>query len=229
MKRREMLRLSLGGLLLGPLSLRALAAPTSPAVSPDKALEMLKEGNRRYVEGLKTGGSGRNAQRRDQVAESQSPYAIILGCADSRVAPEVLFDAGIGDLFVVRVAGNIVSPANYGIMGSLEFGVKVLGAGLIVVLGHSACGAVDAAIKTIDGNDELPGSVEGIVDAIRPAARNSKGSSGDALANATVANVKMGMQRLPKTSEILKSAIDQGRLKVAGGVYDLRSGEVTFV
>lgn len=212
---------------MGSLSLKALAAEAG--VPADKAMEMLREGNRRYVEGLKTGGSGRGAERRSQTAEGQHPYAMVLACADSRTAPEVFFDAGIGDLFVVRVAGNIVSQANYGVLGSLEFGHAVLGANLLVVLGHSSCGAVRSALDTIDGNSELPGSIEGVVDAIRPAARRIQGKPGDPLVNATLANVQVGMERLPKSSDLLREAVAAGKLKIAGGIYDLKSGEVVFL
>jgi carbonic anhydrase len=227
MKRRTILRIGLAGLLSGSLTKFSAAAGTT--VTAEQALQKLKEGNQRYIAGMKTGGSGRSGERRDQVAESQSPYAIILGCADSRVAPEVLFDTGIGDLFVVRVAGNIVSNANYGIMGSVEFGHLVLGAPLIVVLGHSSCGAVQGALDTIAKDGELPGSIEGVVDSIRPAARRSKGQPGDPLVNATRVNVQEGIKRLPRYSEILQQSSASGKLKIVGGVYDLRSGAVEFL
>ncbi len=227
MKRRDLFRLGLGAVLVGSMGRVSLGQTSS--VGPDEALKRLKEGNERYVSGLKTGGSGRSADRRAELTGSQSPYAMVLGCADSRVAPEILFDAGIGDLFVVRVAGNIVSAANYGIMGSIEFGHAVLGSNLIVVLGHSACGAVRGALDTIANDKELPGSIEGVVDAIRPAARRSKGLPGDPLVNATRVNVEEGVKRLPLYSEILQGAVAAGKLKIVGGVYDLKSGAVDWV
>ncbi len=200
-----------------------------PGISADEALKRLMDGNARYLAELKDGPSRRNADSRAKVAESQYPHSIILGCADSRVAPEVFFDAGIGDLFVVRVAGNTISAANYGVMGSLEYAVAVLKVPLLMVMGHENCGAVDAAIKTIHADTELPGSIESLVEAIRPAAREAKGQAGDGLHNAIVANVKLTTTRLTKQSGILEEAVSKGQLKIVGSVYDLKSGAVKLV
>lgn len=217
MTRRQLLAGSLA-LCLTP---RLWAQPSN--VSADEALRLLMEGNARYVAGRKQ--SERGAERRQALSQSQYPFAAILGCADSRVAPEVLFDAGIGELFVVRVAGNIASRSNYGILGSLEYAVAVLRTPLIYVLGHENCGAVDAAIKSIKDDSELPGSVEGIVEAIRPAARASKNQPGDPLHNAIVANVREVKGRLTDYSGILKAS----GVRIEGGVYDLATGKVTPV
>ena len=129
------------------------------------------------------------------LAEGQAPTAIIVACADSRVAPELIFDQGIGDLFVVRVAGNVVSEAGPVIKGSLEFAVAELGARLIMVLGHSACGAVKAAIAHIESSDELPGSIGGLVEVIKPAVRDAKDEPGDKLENMIRANVGKCVER----------------------------------
>ncbi|MEW6282613.1 MAG: carbonic anhydrase [Candidatus Eremiobacterota bacterium] len=215
MTRRQILQIGACLALAGRA--RAGTRPT-----PEQALQLLMQGNDRYVKGRKA--ADRGPDRRGQTSESQYPIAAILGCADSRVAPEVLFDAGIGELFVVRVAGNIVSQANYGILGSLEYATAVLDTPLIFVLGHSNCGAVAAALKSIQEEQELPGAIEGIVEAIRPAARRSPG-----LEPAIAENVRLGVERLPQKSVILHQRVAQGKLKLAGGVYDLASGKVTPV
>ena len=155
--------------------------------------------------------------------------AVIVGCADSRVSPEVVFDQGVGDLFVVRVAGNIVSGAGPSVKGSIEFAVAELGARLIVVLGHGACGAVKAAIEHIDANDVLPGSIRDLVDLIRPAAAAVRGKPGDKLDNAIKANVEQGVERLKGLDPILSGMVKKGELKVVGAVYELRTGLVKFL
>lgn len=226
-------RQALGALMAGalaPLVGGAWAdAPPERITDPDQAWQILLDGNKRYVAGQKTAGSGRGSERRLQTAPRQYPYAALLACADSRTAPEIFFDAGIGDLFVVRVAGNVVTLADHNVLGSLEFAVAELGAPLVVVLGHTNCGAMVAAKRTLDADGELPGSLEAMVDAIRPAARAARGMSGDPLKNVTDENVRLGVTRLRESHPILAPYIAKGKLKVAGGVYDLASGEVRVV
>ena len=159
------------------------------ARDPDSVLARLLEGNKRFVSGQLV-HPGRRPEDFAALAEGQAPVAIIVGCADSRVAPELVFDQGVGDLFVVRVAGNIVSGAGPTVKGSIEFAVAELGARLIMVLGHSQCGAVKAAIEHIDANDALPGSIRDLVDVIRPAVAAVRGKPGDKLDNAIKANVE---------------------------------------
>lgn len=227
MNRRQLL---LGSASLAVASMLGRPAAAQDVVSdPQVALRMLKEGNERYVAGLKTSGSGRGADRRGQVTQRQTPYATILSCADSRVAPEVLFDAGIGDLFVIRIAGNIVSGSNYGVIGSAEFAAAVLKAPLVLVLGHENCGAVRAAIDTIDRKETLPGAIEDIVEAIRPAAESARGQAGDGLHNAIAENVKLGMKRLRMMSTVLPPMLESGKVQIVGGIYDLGSGRVSFL
>ena len=146
--------------------------------------------------------------------------AAIVGCADSRVAPELVFDQGVGDLFVVRVAGNIVSGAGPTVKGSIEFAVAVLGARLIMVLGHTQCGAVKAAIEHIDSNDALPGSIGELIDPIRPAVTAVKGKPGDKLENVIRANVLMGVEKLKSLDPDPVEAGQDGRIE--GGRRDLR-------
>lgn len=224
MNRKEFLRAS-----AAVAALALLPGSAHAETNADQALNLLREGNRRYLEGLKTGMGNRGQDRRTQVSQTQRPHAIILSCADSRVAPEVFFDSGIGELFVVRIAGNIVSGSNYGVIGSCEFAAAVLESPLLVVVGHENCGAVKAAIDTIDRKSTLPGAIEDIVEAIRPAAQTSQGQAGDALHNAIVENVKNGMKRLPSMSSLLSERIAGGKLKVTGAVYDLESGRVEFL
>ena len=226
--RREFVRLT--GLAAGaaglalPLTGRAeasrprLATPTP--CSPD-----LLEGNKRFVSGQLV-HPGRTPADFAALAEGQAPLAIIVGCADSRVAPELIFDQGVGDLFVVRVAGNIVSGAGPTVKGSIEFAVAELGARLIMVLGHTQCGAVKAAIAHIDANDALPGSIGDLIDPIRPAVRAVQGNPGDKLENVTNANIAMGVERLKNLDPIVSKFAKTGELKVVGAVYELRTGAV---
>ena len=229
--RREFVRIT--GLAAG-VSALAIPAPgrsdiqLAVAVDPDKVLARLVEGNRRFVSGQLV-HPGRKPEDFAPLAEGQAPLAIIVGCADSRVSPEIVFDQGVGELFVVRVAGNAVSGAGPFVKGSVEFAVAELGARLIVVLGHEACGAVKAAVAHIDANDTLPGSIRDLVEVIRPAAAAVRGKPGDKLDNAIKANVAMGVERLKGLDPILSPLVKKGELKVVGAVYELRTGAVTWL
>jgi carbonic anhydrase len=205
----------------------AAAAPVAKP-GPDAVLTGLLEGNQRFVKGELL-HPGRRPEDFAPLAEGQAPAAIVIACADSRVAPELVFDQGVGDLFVVRVAGNVVTNAGPLVKGSIEFAVAELGARLIIVLGHSACGAVKAAVAHIDANDTLPGSIRELVDLIRPAAASVRGKPGDKVNNAIDANVKMSVDRLKTLDPILAPLVKTGELKVVGGVYDLRSGRVNLL
>jgi len=226
--RREFMRLS--GLAVGATALALPAtglAACRPAQArdPDAVLARLLEGNKRFVSGQLV-HPGRRPEDFAALAEGQAPIAIIIGCADSRVAPELVFDQGVGDLFVVRVAGNIVSGAGPTVKGSIEFAVAELGARLIMVLGHSQCGAVKAAIEHIDANDALPGSIGELIDPIRPAVVAVKGRPGDKLVNVTRANVERGVERLKGLDPIVSKFVKTGELKVVGATYELRTGLV---
>lgn len=194
---------------------------------PDDVLKSLLEGNQRFVEG-KLEHPGRSPKDFQALAEGQAPPAIILGCADSRVPPEVVFDQGVGELFVVRGAGNMVGSGPI-LKGSIEFAVGVLGARLIMVLGHTACGACDSAIKFIDDKESLPGSIEGLVDYIRPSVRAVAGQPGDKLANVTKANVLAGVKKLSELGPILPDLVKSSELKIVGAIYDLATGKVEVV
>lgn len=197
--------------------------------TPAQALKLLKEGNLRYINDTNTDGTGQGAKRRAEVARGQRPHSIILSCSDSRVIPEVFFDTGLGELFVVRVAGNIVSGSNYGIIGSCEYGAAVLSCPLLMVIGHENCGGVKSAIETIERKTTLPGSIEDLVEAIRPAVESSKAQPGNALENAIKENVRHSMRRLTTMSSLLDEKVKTGKLMIVGGVYDLDSGVVTFL
>jgi carbonic anhydrase len=214
-------------LLAGAASTRAAyAQPVRAADSPDAALALLTEGNARYV--------ANQPRHRDfsatrvRTAVGQKPFASILGCADSRVAPELAFDQGPGDLFVVRVAGNFVTGEG---MGSLEFGSAVLGSRLIMVLGHTSCGAVDATVAALQKGNQLPGDIAGLATAMKPGIEPvlKEGGSSDLVARATVANVRYNVERLQKETPILSGLIAKKQLRVVGGVYDLATGKVTLV
>jgi carbonic anhydrase len=205
----------------------ATAAQAKDGPKPDDVLKALLAGNKRFVEG-KLEHPGRTPKDFQALAAGQAPPAIILGCADSRVAPEILFDQGVGDLFVVRGAGNMVGSGPI-LKGSIEFAVAVLGARLIMVLGHTACGACDSAIKFIDDKKSLPGAIEGLVDYIRPSVRMVAGQPGDKLANVTKANVLAGVKKLSESEPILAKKVKDGELKIVGGIYDLATGKVEMV
>jgi carbonic anhydrase len=191
-------------------------------------LSRLLAGNQRFVRG-ELAHPGRRPGDFKPLAEGQTPVAVVVGCADSRVAPEILFDQGVGDLFVVRVAGNVVSGAGGVVKGSIEYAVAELSVPLVLVLGHSQCGAVKAAVKHLDARDALPGAIRDLVEAIKPAVARIKGMPGDRLANAVRANVEAGVARLRTLEPILAPAVREARVKVAGGVYDLSTGTVTML
>jgi carbonic anhydrase len=203
-----------------PRSLFAAEAETHfyPEVqTPDEAIARLMEGNKRFVAG-NVQAPNRNMARLKEVAAGQKPFAAFLGCADSRVPIEIVFDQGFGDLFVTRIAGNVADPA---IIGSLEFGTLVLGAKVLCVLGHSKCGAVDATIK----GQEVPGQISTLYQHIRRAAKDAKGD----LTGAIRRNVQIQAEILEEASPVLAKLMREGKLKIVGGVYDLDSGLVTMV
>jgi carbonic anhydrase len=201
-------------------------APPKPqnVLSSKEALERLMEGNNRYVEGKMKPHD--YISERPALALGQNPFAGILGCADSRVGPEYAFDVGRGDLFVCRVAGNFADDYS---IASFEYAVAVLGTPLILVLGHSKCGAVDAAVKAVKDGKEFPGHIPLLVDAIRPAVKAARDQAGDLLDNAIKQNVILNVERLKTASPILSDAVQGGKLNVAGAIYGLDSGRVTVI
>jgi carbonic anhydrase len=207
---------------------RAADAPPADAASaprtPKAALERLMEGNARYVAG-KTTPRDFSADRGRLVA-GQAPFAALLACSDSRVVPEFAFDAGRGDLFVVRVAGNFVEDDG---LASLEYAVAALGVPLVVVLGHEGCGAVKAAIADDHDAEPLPGKLPMLVGALTPAVRLARKQPGDLLKNAIRENVRLQVAYLRANDPVLAPRVAAGRVLVVGGVYDLESGRVTML
>lgn len=160
------------------------------------------------------------------LAGGQNPFAGILSCADSRIAPEHAFDSARGDLFVVRVAGNFLNPDN---LASFEFAVAVLGAPLLMVLGHESCGAVKSTISSTQDKTTLPGYLPSLVAGLTPAVNAARDVPGDLLKNATEANVRLNVEALKKATPIISAAVDEGRVKVVGAIYRLRSGAVELI
>jgi carbonic anhydrase len=225
------------------------AHPDQPIVSPAEAISRLKEGNGRFTAGnpqhphesvderkymaansyenagiISLGMTSEQAtKRRAELAKSQHPFAIILSCSDSRVPPEIVFDEGLGDLFIVRVAGNVLNDEG---LGSIEYAVDILGARLIVVLGHQSCGAVDAAMKTVAAKGKAPGHIQSLVTAIKPVVDSTP--KGD-LDTTIKANVKHVVDALRSSTPILKARVDSGDVQVIGGYYTLDTGAVTFL
>jgi carbonic anhydrase len=227
--RRAFLKL-VGGASAGiALSGRALfAAGETPkpenVLSPDAAFARLKSGNERYVDGLmKHQDFG---AERTLLKGGQNPFAGILSCADSRVAPEYIFDAGLGDLFIVRVAGNFAEEDG---VASLEYAVKFLGTPLLVVLGHEKCGAVDATIKTVKDGADLPGHLPHLVEHIAPAVKAVMHEPGDLLANAIRENVRLNVEKLKSASPILSDYVARNKVRVVGGVYQLKDGHIEWM
>jgi carbonic anhydrase len=208
----------------------AFARDTKPppkpqnAIPPAAALDRLMKGNARYIGGV----SRRHdfVHEREALVGGQNPYASVLSCADSRIAPEYAFDSGRGDLFVCRVAGNF---ANDDTVASLEYSVAVLNSPLILVLGHDSCGAVDAAIKSLKDNTTLPGHLPSLVTALAASVKAVADAPGDKLANAIRQNVKDVTAKLKSATPILSTAAADGKIKIVGGIYRLASGKVELV
>jgi len=202
--------------------------PGPPQISADEAIRRLAEGNRRFVDGKIT-HPGRTPADFQPLAQGQYPIAAIISCADSRVAPEILFDQGIGDLFIIRIAGNYVDGAGPAVKGSVEYSVAVLNVPLIAVLGHSQCGAVKSAIQHLHDHNALPGAINDLVKQLKPAVLESEGKPGDLLENAIEANVRRGVAKLNTLEPVVGPAVKSGRIKVVGGVYDLATGTVRML
>jgi carbonic anhydrase len=196
-------------------------AQTKTASGPDETLARLKAGNEHHVT-HKYQHPHETLVRQTELIAGQHPEAQILSCADSRVPPELIFDQGLGDLFVVRVAGNIASDTE---LGSLEYGAEHLHIPLLIVLGHEKCGAVTAAVQ----GGEIEGHIGSIVDLIKPAVEKSRGAAGDPVANAVRTNVRMVVEQLRTSKPILSELVEHGKLKIIGGVYSLDTGKVTWL
>ncbi|HXN66844.1 MAG TPA: carbonic anhydrase [Bradyrhizobium sp.] len=222
-----LLAISSAGILLADrASAKEKKAPPKPqnVLSPDASLKRLLEGNSRYVKGVTLRHDFKH--ERKALAGGQNPYAAVLSCADSRIAPEYAFDSGRGDLFVCRVAGNFAGDET---IASLEYAVAVLGTPLILVLGHDKCGAVDATIKSLKDDKPPPGHIPSLVAAIAPAVKAVLSKGEDTLKNAIRQNVIDNVAKLKSATPILSAAVEQNKLKVVGGIYRLKNGSVEML
>lgn len=201
-------------------------------LSAEEALERLRNGNRRFVAGEPSRAASRSHTRRAELAKAQSPFAIVLGCSDSRVPAEIVFDQGLGDLFVIRVAGNIVAPSQ---IGSVEFAADQFGTRLVVVLGHSQCGAVHVTVDECrQASQNLSPNLRSIIDRIRPAvegllATEVRRDLSALVREAVRANVRASVRHLQHDSEILQRLIEGEGLRIVGAEYSMESGVVEFL
>jgi carbonic anhydrase len=205
--------------------MKTLTKELQTAITPGKALDLLKEGNKRFVNNLKI---NRNLlQQANDTSDGQHPFAVILSCIDSRTSAELIFDQGLGDIFSVRIAGNII---NEDILGSMEFGCKIAGAKMIIVLGHTKCGAVKGACDQVE-----MGNLTALLSKIRPAVddekttrQNRTASNGEFVEKVAVINVKRTVRAIMERSAILKEMIQSGQIGIVGGTHDITTGRVEF-
>jgi carbonic anhydrase len=205
--------------------MKTLTKELQDAITPTKALELLRDGNKRFVSNLKV---NRNLlQQANETSDGQHPFAVILSCIDSRTSAELIFDQGLGDVFSVRIAGNIL---NEDILGSMEFGCKVAGSKIIVVLGHSKCGAVKGACDHVE-----MGNLTALLTKIRPAVddentvkENRNSSNSEFVEKVSAINIKRTVKAIIERSPILKEMIESGQLGIVGGNHDITTGEVVF-
>ena len=205
--------------------MKTLTKEMQSAITPSLALELLKDGNKRFVNNLKI---NRNLlQQANETSDGQHPFAVILSCIDSRTSAELIFDQGLGDIFSVRIAGNIV---NEDILGSMEFGCKVAGAKIIVVLGHTKCGAVKGACDNV-----ALGNLTGLISKIKPAveqeaitSENRNSSNGVFVENVAELNVRLSVKNILLKSPIIAEMVKNGDIGIVGGIHDITSGEVKF-
>lgn len=205
--------------------MKTLTKELQDSITPALALDLLKEGNLRFVNNLK---ANRNLlQQANETSDGQHPFATILSCIDSRTSAEIIFDQGLGDIFSIRVAGNII---NEDILGSMEFACKLAGSKIIVVLGHNKCGAIRGACDHVE-----MGHLTGLLSKIQPAIDSEKtiaedrtSSNEDYVSKVTLINVKQAIKNISQKSPILKEMIDNGEIQVVGGVHDLVTGKVEF-
>ena len=203
------------------LFLMSILQSLNAQVNPDDALKKLIEGNKRFVAG-KSIRPNQTPEKIKELAAGQKPFAVVVGCSDSRVPNEIVFDQGLGDLFIVRTAGQVSSYASW---GSMEFATTALGAKLIVVMGHTKCGAVAAACAVPD----VPGHIVTLINAIKPAAEIAKDMEGDLVDNAVRVNVAKEVEQLKGLEPVLSKKVKSGEIKIVGAVYHLETGKVELL
>ena len=228
--RRDLLKFGAAGLFAVGLSVTSWSARAAEGaattLSPDDALAALKTGNQRYIDHPEL-CTADLAERRNAVAAHQAPWATIISCADSRLPPELIFGGhGVGELFVARNAGNLVDTAT---LGTVEYGAAVLGSPLIVVLAHTACGAVKAACDVVSKNATYPGAIGPMIEPILPAALAVRGSSGDFIDNTAKESARRTAGRLTAASTLIAGLAAEGKLKIVAAIYDLQTGSVAYL
>jgi len=202
------------------------ASAAESALTADEAVKKLKDGNKRYVTG-KTTHPNQTQARRKETASGQHPFASVLACSDSREPVEIIFDQGIGDIFVIRVAGNVVDTVE---IGSIEYGVAHLDTPVVLVLGHTHCGAVAAAVKDAPVQGSIVPLVENIIPAVYSAREKNPKLSGDKLmARVTEENVRLSIENLISRSSIIRDKINEGKLQILGAIYNIESGEIDWL
>jgi carbonic anhydrase len=217
----RLFNIAIASLLFSFLAILTPVSKTKDNVTADSVLAELTAGNAHHV-AHRYQHPHETAERQRELASGQNPHAEILSCADSRVPPELIFDQGLGDLFIIRVAGNVVSDTE---LGSLEYGAEHLHVPLLVVLGHQHCGAVTAAVE----GGEAEGHIAALVNLLRPAVEKTRGMPGDHVENAVKANVEMVVKQLRSSTPVLAKLVSEGKLKVVGAVYSLDTGKVTWL
>jgi carbonic anhydrase len=219
---KTLLNIAIASFLFGSLTILGPGQKSEGSkLTADSVLAELSAGNAHHV-AHRYQHPHQNANRQRELVSSQNPHAEILSCADSRVPPELIFDQGLGDLFTVRVAGNVVSDTE---LGSLEYGAEHLHVPLLVVLGHQHCGAVTAAVE--GGGDD--GHIVALINLLRPAVEKTRGLPGDPVENAVKANVEMVVKQLRTSTPVMAELVAHGKLKVIGAVYSLDTGKVTWL
>lgn len=223
MKHPSFILRSIVALVCVSAAINAARSDSTSDVTAAEALHRLEQGNARFVAGhLMSTTPAEIAESRGKVAQGQKPFAIVVGCSDSRVGPEVIFDQKVGDIFVVRTAGEVVDPVG---IGSIEYAVAHLGSPLILVLGHERCGAVAAAVA----NSQEPGHIPAVLRAIEPAVQETKGQPGDPVHNAVCAQALNVARQLQNSGPILKEAVQSGKLRIVAALYNLDSGKVSLL
>lgn len=202
-----------------------VAKESALSISPDEALQRLLAGNKRFVPGRDL-NLDRSPSRVHELTKKQQPFAVILGCSDSRVPPEVVFDQGLGDLFTIRVAGNFVEAGG---LDSIDYAVDQLGSPLVVVLGHRRCGAVTAVVESIRTGKLLPSYLSKFTQSLAPSIESVKNQPGDAVDNGVRANIKYVTNELKASVPILAERVKKGNLKVVGAYYNLDTGAIELI
>ncbi|MDD2320708.1 MAG: carbonic anhydrase [Geobacteraceae bacterium] len=210
------------------MSVAAYASGSGVGMNADQALQQLMEGNKRFVDQQMTGQKLCDAKARQSLATGQKPYAVILTCSDSRVPPEIIFDKGLGEIFVIRVAGNVPDPI---VLGSIEYAAEHIGSPLVMVLGHERCGAVTAAV---DAKGKPEGNIGAIVKTIAPAVKQARKTytgkdKAQLVETAVDANARLVAANLTKQSSVLKHLVKEGKLTIVTAKYDLDDGTVTLM